>query len=101
MHFTTQHRFPAAPARVAALMVDPEFEGAVQLPDLSPPYVIEHDTDGNEHVLKLRYDYVGQLEFALCRAQLIEAVADLNTDMIETTTAARRGRGRIPHLDQK
>ena len=62
MHFTTQHRFPAAPARVAALMVDPEFEGAVQLPDLSPPDVVEHDTDGNEHVLKLRYEYVGQLD---------------------------------------
>ena len=48
MHFTTQHiSRPFAPA----LMVDPEFEGAVQLPDLSPPDVVEHDTDGNEHVL--------------------------------------------------
>ena len=43
-------------------MVDPEFEGAVQLPDLSPPDVVEHGTDGNEHVLKLRYEYVGQLD---------------------------------------
>ena len=62
MHFTTEHRFPAAPARVAALMVDPEFEGAVQLPDLSPPEVVEHGTDGDATVLKLRYQYVGQLD---------------------------------------
>jgi hypothetical protein len=62
MHFTTEHRFPAAPARVAALMVDPDFEGAVQLPDLSAPEVVEHDTDGDAHVLKLRYEYVGSLD---------------------------------------
>jgi Protein of unknown function (DUF2505) len=62
MHFTIEHRFPAAPTRVAALMVDPDFEGAVQLPDLSLPEVVEHDTDSDAHVLKLRYEYVGQLD---------------------------------------
>jgi hypothetical protein len=62
MHFRAEHTFPAEPARVAALMVDPDFEGSVALPDLSPPTVLEHDTSGTEHVLRLRYEYVGQLD---------------------------------------
>ena len=42
MHFTTEHRFPGAPEEVAALMIDPAFEAAVELPDLSTPDVLEH-----------------------------------------------------------
>jgi hypothetical protein len=62
MHFTTEHRFPAPPERVAALMVDPDFETHVDLPDLSTPTVLEHDVKAAEHVLRLRYEYVGQLD---------------------------------------
>jgi hypothetical protein len=62
MHFTAEHRFPAQPERVAALMVDPEFETRVDLPDLSTPTVLEHDVQTVEHVLRLRYEYVGQLD---------------------------------------
>jgi hypothetical protein len=62
MHFTAEHKFPAPPERVAALMVDPEFEARVELPDLSPPTVVEHDVTSAEHVLRLRYEYIGQLD---------------------------------------
>ena len=62
MHFTAEHSFPAEPARVGALMVDPVFEASVALPDLSPPEVVEHSDAGAEHVLRLRYEYVGELD---------------------------------------
>jgi hypothetical protein len=62
MHFAIQHHFPAAPARVAALMVDPDFEANVALPDLSAPTVLAHDVDAIPNVLRLRYDYIGSLD---------------------------------------
>jgi hypothetical protein len=62
MHFSIEHHFPATPERVAALMVDPDFEAHVELPDLSTPTVLAHDVDGIPNVLRLRYDYVGSLD---------------------------------------
>jgi hypothetical protein len=62
MHFSLEHHFPAAPERVAALMVDPDFEAHVDLPDLSAPTVLAHDVDAIPNVLRLRYDYVGSLD---------------------------------------
>jgi Protein of unknown function (DUF2505) len=62
VRFTTEHRFPAPPGAVAALMVDPDFETHVELPDLSTPTVLEHDVAAAVHVLRLRYEYVGQLD---------------------------------------
>ena len=52
MHFTTEHRFPAPPERIGALMVDPDFEANVDLPDLSTPDVLEHGSDGSPHLLR-------------------------------------------------
>jgi hypothetical protein len=66
MHFAVEHHFPAAPSAVAHLMVDPAFEGKLELPDLALPEVLEHGRDGGESVLKLRYEYTGQLD-ALAR----------------------------------
>lgn len=63
MRFTAEQRIPdAAPESVAALLVDPEFEGRVELPDLSLPEVLDHRVDGKEGLLRLRYEYVGQLD---------------------------------------
>jgi hypothetical protein len=62
MKFTTEHRFPAPPERIGALMLDPDFEANVDLPDLSKPDVVEHDSDGSPHLLRLRYQYVGDLD---------------------------------------
>jgi Protein of unknown function (DUF2505) len=62
MHFTTEHHFPAPPERVAALIVDPDFETGVALPDLSTPKVLTRDADHVPNVLRLRYEYTGQLD---------------------------------------
>jgi hypothetical protein len=64
MHFTTEHRFPGAPEEVAALMIDPAFEAAVDLPDLSTPTVLEHAAQSTSDAgsLRLRYEYIGELD---------------------------------------
>jgi hypothetical protein len=62
MQFSTEHHFPAAAADVAALMLDPAFEASVALPDLGPATVLEHDATGEQHCLRLRYEYIGQLD---------------------------------------
>jgi hypothetical protein len=102
MHFTTEHHFAAAPVRVAALMVDPAFEGGVQLPDLSPPELVAHDTDGAEHVLTLRYEYVGQLDpmakrlLAGRQLALVQTVRlDSDTGLGALTIAAETDPGRL------
>src|SRR5690349_16905794 len=43
-------------------MSDPDFQTALDLPDLSRPTVVTHDVDGTAHRLTLRYQYVGQLD---------------------------------------
>ena len=62
MDFSTEHRFAAPPADVAALMVDPDFEASVELPDLALPEVLEHGRTGTEDVLRLRYEFTGHLD---------------------------------------
>jgi hypothetical protein len=62
MHFTTEHHLPGPPHAVAALMVDPDFEGNVDLPDLSRPAVLEHERGDGASRLTLRYEYTGQLD---------------------------------------
>jgi hypothetical protein len=43
-------------------MCDPEFQGHLELPDLSLPAVVAHDVEGTSCVLRLRYEYTGQLD---------------------------------------
>jgi Protein of unknown function (DUF2505) len=62
MDFSAEHRFAAPAAEVAALMVDPEFEAAVELPDLALPEVLEHGRVGSEDLLRLRYEFTGHLD---------------------------------------
>jgi hypothetical protein len=62
MRFATEHRFRAAPATVAGLMVDPAFAGTLELPDLSMPQVLEHTRNGRECLLSVRYEFTGQLD---------------------------------------
>ena len=62
VHFRVEHEFAAAPAAVAGVLCDPDFHCGLDLPDLSRPEVVEHTSEGNERVLKLRYQYVGQLD---------------------------------------
>ncbi len=62
MHFETEHDFPAPGERVAEVLCDPEFHTHLDLPDLSRPEVVTHVVDGTTRVLRLRYEYVGQLD---------------------------------------
>ncbi len=62
MHFETEHDFAASPASVLAILCDPEFHAQLDLPDLSRPEVVASTTDGPTRLLRLRYQYIGQLD---------------------------------------
>jgi Protein of unknown function (DUF2505) len=62
MHFEVEHEFPASCAAVAAVLCDPEFHRHLDLPDLSRPEVVAHSVEGTLSVLRLRYEYIGQLD---------------------------------------
>jgi hypothetical protein len=61
-HFEVEHDFAASRAAVADVLCDPAFQTRLDLPDLSLPEVIESAADGTSRVLRLRYEYVGQLD---------------------------------------
>ena len=60
--FTAEHRFRAPADRVAELLVDPDFHRRLDLPDLSLPEVVAADADGDRAHLRLRYEFVGNLD---------------------------------------
>jgi hypothetical protein len=62
MHFEVEHEFPASCAAVAAVLCDPEFHRHLDLPDMGPPTVVAHSVDGTVHLIRLRYEYTGQLD---------------------------------------
>ena len=62
MHFDVEHDFPASRERVAEVLCDPEFHTHLDLPDLSRPEVMVSSADGTVRVLRLRYEYVGQID---------------------------------------
>jgi hypothetical protein len=62
VHFEADHEFPGSCAAVAALLCDPAFQTQLALPDLSLPTVVDQADDGRSRRLKLRYEYVGQLD---------------------------------------
>ena len=57
-----EHDFSGSCAQVADVLYDPEFHTHLDLPDLSRPRVVEHRVDGTTRVLRLRYEYIGQLD---------------------------------------
>jgi hypothetical protein len=62
VRFEVEHEFPAPRAEVAGVLCDPAFHTALDLPDLSRPEVVEHTVTGAARVLRLRYEYIGQLD---------------------------------------
>ena len=62
MHFEVVHDFPAPAAAVADVLCDPAFHTQLDLPDLSRPEVVTSSVDGTARVLRLRYEYIGQLD---------------------------------------
>lgn len=57
-----EHDFDAPRAAVADVLCDPAFQTQLDLPDLSRPEVIASSVDGTTRLLRLRYEYVGQLD---------------------------------------
>lgn len=68
MRFRAQHRFAASADAVIALLVDPAFHRALELPDLELLDVVRTGS-GDEAVVRLRYEFVGELD-ALARRLL-------------------------------
>ncbi len=62
MRFHAEHRFEGSTEAVAAILSDPDFYLGLDLPDLSRPELLEHATDGDEDVVRLRYEFVGSLD---------------------------------------
>jgi len=62
MRFSARHEFPAAVPAVAAVLADPAFYTALQLPDVALPELLDHDTDASRVTIRLRYTYAGQLD---------------------------------------
>lgn len=62
MRFRVDHRFPASPEEVASVLADPEFYLHLELPDVGAPVVLDHRVAGAVTALRLRYEFVGNLD---------------------------------------
>jgi hypothetical protein len=62
VRFEVEHDFPASCAKVADVLCDPAFHAQLDLPDMSRPEVLTSSVDGTTRVLRLRYEYIGQLD---------------------------------------
>jgi len=62
VRFEVEHEFPASCAKVADVLCDPAFHTQLDLPDMSRPEVLTTSADGTTRVLRLRYEYTGQLD---------------------------------------
>ena len=56
--FSAQHRIHGRPDAVSKVLSDPNFYLDLELPDLTRPEVIDHRSEGNDAVLRLRYEFV-------------------------------------------
>jgi len=91
MRFDVEHPFPAPPHAVADLLVDADFYGTVELPDLALSEVVTHQPSGERALLALRYAYVGSLDPV---ARKLLGGRDLT--WLQTLTIERaQGRGRL------
>jgi hypothetical protein len=61
VRFAVEHDFSASPAQVADVLCDPGFQSRLDLPDLARPEVVQSSVDGTHRLLKLRYEYIGEL----------------------------------------
>jgi hypothetical protein len=62
VRFEVEHDFPASCAEVAEVLCDPAFQTQLDLPDMSRPEVLTSSVDGTTRVLRLRYEYIGELD---------------------------------------
>jgi hypothetical protein len=88
MHFEAEHEFAGPCAAVAAVLCDPDFQTQLALPDLSLPSVVTHDDDGTTRRLKLRYEYLGQLDPIARKVIAGRQLTWVQTLELDTTTFA-------------
>ncbi len=62
MRFEVEHRFGAAAGRVLEVLADPGFYLDLDLPDLSLPELLEFRRSGDQSLVRLRYEFEGNLD---------------------------------------
>jgi hypothetical protein len=62
VRFHARHRFHGAPEAVAALLADPGFYADLDIPDLQRPELIEAAAQGDDAMVRLRYEFVGDVD---------------------------------------
>jgi hypothetical protein len=62
VHFEVVHDFPAPSAAVVDVLCDPAFHAQLDLPDLSRPEIVTSSAEGTTRVLRLRYEYIGEVD---------------------------------------
>jgi hypothetical protein len=62
MRFQAEHWLNGSPEAVAGFLTDPQFYRALALPDLSQPEVLESSSDEERSKLRLRYEFVGDID---------------------------------------
>jgi len=62
VRFHAEHSIDGSKADVAALLVDSAFYLHLALPDVSLPELVDEGSEGDRAMLRLRYEFVGNLE---------------------------------------
>jgi hypothetical protein len=62
MRFSVDHELPGSVTEVADVLLDPDFQTQLELPDLSLPEVVESTTSGTTSSLRLRYEFTGKVD---------------------------------------
>lgn len=62
MRFRAEHHFRGPDRAVVAVLADPTFYLDLDLPDLSRPEIVEQREEGDHVVVRLRYEFEGNLD---------------------------------------
>lgn len=84
MRFHAQHRFHGPPDAVAKVLSDPGFYVDLDIPDLKRPELLEQSRVGDTVVLRLRYEFVGDLDPIVHRLlghQRLSWIQEVSTDL--------------------
>jgi hypothetical protein len=88
MRFQVEHRFNGSPSDVAALLTDPQFYETLVLPDVSEPEVLDSSADNQRSILRLRYEFTGNLDPMARRLLTKERLAWIQQVTVEHATCA-------------
>jgi hypothetical protein len=84
--FDAEHEFAGTPHAVALILTDPDFHARLDLPDLSRPEIEAHDASGSRRTLKLRYEFVGNLDPIARRLLAGRRLTWIQTLVLDTET---------------